>query len=92
MKRLLRRWLQRILYDDSESNKVSRPAGKVRQSSEAPQRMNFTVYPADGGQVVEIETYDKRTNNFNLAVYIIKEEDDFAARIARIMTIEGLKQ
>ena len=92
MKRLLRRWLQKILYDDTENMVPSSPSKIRSQVDEAPVRMNFCIYPADGGQVVEIERFDTRSRNHVMSVYLITNDEDFTQRLSRIITLEGLKQ
>lgn len=53
--------------------------------------LNFRVYPAVGGKVVEFTCYDQKTERNSSTVYIITNEQDFGERIAKIATMENLK-
>ena len=54
--------------------------------------LNFKVYSAVGGKIVEFRHYDRQKDrNFN-QTYIITADQDFGERIAKIATMEILKQ
>lgn len=54
--------------------------------------LNFKVYSAVGGKVVEFRRYDRQRDSSNSTTYIITNDQDFGERIAKIATIENLKQ
>ena len=53
--------------------------------------LNFTVYNAIGGKVVEFRRYDRRTDRSDNAVYIIGKDEDFGQKISKIATLEVMK-
>lgn len=53
--------------------------------------LQFTVYSAIGGKVVEFKTYDKNQDRRNYQVYVIGRDEDFGEKIAKIATLESLK-
>lgn len=53
--------------------------------------LNFRVFPAVGGQVVEFTHYDRKTDRSDTTTYIIRKEDDFGDKIAKIANLEMLK-
>lgn len=53
--------------------------------------LNFRVYSAIGGRIVEFRRYDRARGNHETAIYIITEDQNFGERIAKIATIENLK-
>jgi len=88
LKRKLRRWL-----DENETGQVigSQLLIKERDSIESDPVLNFKVYNAVGGKIVEFRQYDRqRDRNFN-QTYIITNDQDFGERIAKIATMENLK-
>jgi hypothetical protein len=88
LKRKLRNWL-----DENEAGKVigSQLLIKERDSIESDPVLNFKVYSAVGGKIVEFRQYDRqRDRNFN-QTYIITNDQDFGERIAKIATMENLK-
>jgi len=53
--------------------------------------MNFTVYRASGGHVIETRKYDRKrdTNDHNL--HIITDDKDLGEEIGKIITFENLR-
>jgi hypothetical protein len=48
--------------------------------------LNFTVYNATGGKIVQIVTYDPRTDRTNSELYIVNEGESLGEEIAQIIT------
>jgi hypothetical protein len=53
--------------------------------------LNFKVYPAVGGKVVEFRRYDRKSDRNDTTTYIITNDQDFGERISKIATMEQLK-
>ena len=53
--------------------------------------LNFKVYSAIGGKIVEFTRYDRKSDRHDHQVYIINQDQDFGERIAKISTMEILK-
>ena len=54
--------------------------------------LTFSIYNAIGGKIVEFRYHDKRQDRIQTQMYIIGKDDDFGERIAKIATLETLKQ
>ncbi len=54
--------------------------------------LNFKVYSAVGGKVVEFRQYDRHKDRNFHQTYIITNDQDFGERISKIATMEILKQ
>ena len=54
-------------------------------------RMNFTVYRANGGVLVEINRYDERKDQHHCELHIVTPDEDLGASLGKIVTFEGLK-
>jgi hypothetical protein len=52
--------------------------------------MNFTVYSATGGKVIEFKTYDPRIDRHISSLYVITEREDLGEELAQIITKETL--
>ena len=54
-------------------------------------RMNFTVYRANGGTVVEINRYDRRKDQHHCDLHIVTTDQDLGEALGKIVTYESLK-
>ena len=92
LKRRLRRWLdndEAIQFDKSiklASNSIS--AGRDVGSDPT---LQFKIYSAIGGKVVEFSRYDRQKDRHFHDIYIIGKDEDFGAKIAKIAMLETLK-
>lgn len=59
----------------------------LRESS-----MNFRLYPATGGHIVEYSYYDEKTDQNTQALHLIPSDQDLGDSISKIMTLEALKR
>ena len=54
-------------------------------------RMNFTVYRANGGMMVEYNRYDERKDQHHCELHIVHPDQDLGEALSKIVTFEGLK-
>ena len=54
-------------------------------------RMNFVVYRANGGMMVEYNRYDDRKDQHHCELHIIHPDQDLGAALGKIVTFESLK-
>jgi hypothetical protein len=59
--------------------------------SEAEPILNFRVFGAVGGQVIEFRRYDRKTDRSDTTTYIITKDQDFGEKISKIANLEMLK-
>lgn len=53
--------------------------------------MNFKLYKCVGGHVLETSAYNRRNDENEHNLYMIKEEDDFAKQVAQAIMLEQMK-
>ena len=70
-------------------NTISTISGRNHIDSEPT--LQFKVYSAIGGKIVEFTRYDRKSDRHDHQVYIINQDQDFGERIAKISTMEILK-
>jgi hypothetical protein len=103
----LSRWLMKKLVEGAEFEKrqsqeresaksVDRLSNslisKGPPSIDQPERaIQFTVYNASGGRVVETRRYDKKTDRHTNGLYVINNDTDFGKEIDKIITMESLR-
>jgi hypothetical protein len=95
MKWLKRKVIQWVREDWDEVNEKSSIAIRGRdveaQACDDDPILNFRVFSAVGGQVVEFRRYDRKTDRSDTTTYIIHKEDDFGEKISKIANLEMLK-
>lgn len=70
----------------SRTNSVSGRAGV-----DSDPQLQFKIYNAIGGKVVEFTRYDRQKDRAFHDIYIIGREEDFGAKIAKIAMLETMK-
>ena len=54
-------------------------------------RMNFTVYRANGGMMVEYNRYDDRKDQHHCELHIVHPDENLGDALSKIVTFESLK-
>jgi hypothetical protein len=94
LKRKIRDWVRDANEDDSMkigSNMVVASREVEARMCDAEPVLNFRVFSAVGGQVVEFRRYDRKTDRNDTTTYIIHKDQDFGEKIAKIANMESLK-
>ncbi len=52
--------------------------------------LNFTVYPATGGKVIEFRRYDPRTDRHDTNLYVVTDREELGEELGQIITKESL--
>jgi len=101
-KRMVIKWVRddwdqvRLQPDDcypstksSRGNSISTISGRANVDSEPT--LQFKVYSAVGGKIVEFSRYDPKSDRADRQIYIIGKDEDFGEKIAKISTLEVLR-
>jgi len=94
LKRKIRRWLdseQDICVAEDRYATVSPKNMISGRDVHSEPTLNFKVYSAVGGKVVEFSRYDRKTDRNDHQIYIIGKDEDFGEKIAKISTLEVLR-
>ena len=67
-------------------------SNKVRPGSIADDTngMNFTVYNATGGKVIQFSIYDKQRDRHISSLYVVTDRENLGEELAQIITKESL--
>ena len=92
-KKLVINWVREDWENARQVPEVLSSGIKVRESDciESDPVLNFKVYNAVGGKIVEFRHYDRQKDRSFNQTYIITNDQDFGERIAKIATMESLK-
>ena len=87
-----RNWLRNWLNNFDEDCKVAvGTVARVERGIDSERAMNFRIYPAHGGRVVEISRYDHVKDRSYTGLYIVTNEQDLGKEIERIIVQEHLR-
>ena len=67
------------------------PIGVTPNIDQPDRAIQFTVYVANGGRVVETRRYDRQKDRSLNGLYVITNDQDFGKEIDKIIVMEGLK-
>ena len=70
-------------------NPISTISGRTNVDSEPT--LQFKVYSAVGGKIVEFSRYDPKSDRTDRQIYIIGKDEEFGEKIAKISTLEALR-
>lgn len=74
----------------SRANSVSTMRGRS-DLIDSDSTLQFKVYNAVGGKVVEFTRYDRQKDRADHQIYVIGKDEDFGEKIAKISTLEVLR-
>lgn len=83
--------MKNSLEDESELASHGSRLVAVAEDSLNSRGMNFTVYRASGGHIIEHRVYDKKTDRNNNSLHIITDDKDLGEEIGKIITFESLR-
>ena len=86
LKRRLRNWLER---DDIQLERVE--VVERDRNALAMNGMNFCLYRAVGGHVLESRAYNQKTDRTEGTLYMIHDDEDFAKQVAQAIMLEQMK-
>jgi len=91
-------WIKRMLSrsrDDEGANALTMSPSRIERGDpqiDQPERaIQFTVYNANGGRVVETRRYDRQKDRSQTGLYIITSDQEFGHEIDKIITMEALR-
>ncbi len=91
----IRQWVKNWLFKDLDLGSQNIAGNRISTSSpseQIDQGFRFTVMPATGGKIVQVEQYDRRTSQHYSKLYIIGPDDKFGEEIEQIYAMEQLSR
>jgi len=87
LKNKLRNWLNSDELIEISAVNTRRGRDTIQSTG-----MNFTIYQANGGTIVEMNQYDHKNDRNDRSLHIITNEQDLGQGIAHIVTFEMLRR
>lgn len=103
LKKWIVKWAERIkdreVYNEMFSNRkcaeamplTASSSGKLARNYEDENVINFRVYSASGGKIIETVRYDSKLSREKIALHVINDEDDFHSSLGKIITLEFMR-
>ena len=87
-------WLRRAVRNWLMQEEPAMLRETVVSSRDAPRQdgLNFSLYRAVGGHVLECRIYNAKTDRHDGTLYMIHEGEDFAKQVAQAIMLEHMKQ
>ena len=98
LKRMVVKWVRED-WDKANQEQDCYPSAKVSRGLNtvstrdvgSDPTLQFKIYNAIGGKVVEFSRYDRQRDKAFHDIYIIGKDEDFGTKIAKIAMLEVLK-
>ena len=88
------RWFARKCEEAwNSSREVGISAIKVRESDHIDSEpiINFRIYAAQNGKILEFSKYDRVKDRSDRTVYIINKDEDLGEKVAKCLSLELLR-
>lgn len=92
IKRKLRKWVQEADQDFAKSdidNIIT--SGEDRYQPDVDPILNFRIYNAENGQILEFNRYDHVKDRRYHSMYIIGKDEEVSEKVAKCLSLEMLK-
>ncbi len=86
LRRLVRNWLMQ-----EESIQLRETVVAASRDTPRQDGLNFCLYRAVGGHVLECRIYNAKTDRHDGTLYMIHEDQDFATQVAQAIMLEQMK-
>ena len=77
---------------DAHYGPTTGPDNSIKGTSPRSPGMQFTVYPANGGHVLEYQYYDQKTDRHTASLHLITADQNMGEVIGQAITFEMLKR
>jgi len=86
----IRNWLNEP-YEDVTSKGISLHNRDECYRPDTEPVLNFRIYSAENGQILEFNRYDRVKDRHQTSMYIIGKDEDVAEKVSKCVTLETMK-
>jgi hypothetical protein len=94
----IRRWIVDWLHcnnikqlSEAPMQTISQAVTRSSMDIDNERSLNFNIFSAHGGRIVEVSKYNRQTDRATKNLYIITPEQEFGREIEKIITMECLR-
>lgn len=90
-KRKLRNWVQEIDNEPCADKSIGLVSIRDTNSPDTDPVLNFRIYSAENGKILEFNSYDRVKDRHRVNMYIINKDDDISEKVSKCLSLELLK-
>jgi hypothetical protein len=87
----LTRWFSRKVNNALAEDRIIRESTATDRSRLNSSGMNFSVYKANGGFIIEYHYYDRHRDRSENKLHIVTEDKDLGEELGKIISFETLR-
>lgn len=89
--RWFRNMCEEAWNESQQANEIQLTATDSDRSGPQLNGMNFVLYKAVGGHILECRAYNHKIDRTEGTLYMIREDEDFAKQVAQAIMMEQMK-
>jgi hypothetical protein len=91
LKRKLRNWVREADDEYRGEKPISLHSNIDFSRPDTDPILNFRIYNAENGKVLEFNRYDRVKDRHNVNIYIIGKDEDIAEKVSKCVTLETMR-
>lgn len=95
IKNMIKKFINYVMREDSQEKYATLARSKdndVDLDLDHEKTFRFNIMPAHGGKIIELRSYDSKTDRIKQTLYIIHNSDDLSEEISQIITKEYISR
>ena len=80
-----------VPYSNTAVSKRSRRGVSNDDGDLSNNKINFAVFPANGGSIVQVYHYDRKKDEEIRTLYVVHDDEEFDQHLAQIISMERLR-
>lgn len=91
LKRKVIKWVREDWEEAKEDNSIGLVSIRDSNRPDTDPVMNFRIYSAENGKILEFNRYDYVKDRNHVSMYIIDKEEDVSEKVSKCLSLELLK-
>lgn len=91
LKRKLRNWVREMDNEVCIDHSIGAVSLRETNRPDADPVLNFRIYSAENGKILEFNSYDRVKDRNRVSMYIINKDDDISEKVSKCLSLELLK-
>lgn len=89
----IKRWVYKVVQEVSRSQgSAMEPIASTDSDINTEESFRFKIHFANGGKIVQVSSYERKTDRVKEKLYVVTEDQDLGEEINKIITMEALRR